>query len=494
MRGRVASGVFRGAIWLVAGAFGASAAAGCFRFAPSKGGGQVGELRGRRIDARDVAVPDGYVVDVVAAGLTFPTSIAFDERNTPYVIEAGYSYGERFGVPRLLRITEGRAPEVVLMGSNGPWTGIVFHEGRFFVAEGGQTEGGRIVSFGVDGKRQVLVENLPSFGDHHTNGPAIGADGFVYFGQGTMTNSGVVGEDNAQFGWLHRHPERHDIPCQDVTLTGANFSSEHALEPKKGEVKTGAFMPYASPSTPRQVVRGSLPCSGAILRVPIAGGPLELVAWGFRNPFGLAFSPKGQLYVTENGFDVRGSRPVFGAADLLWRITPGTWYGWPDYSEGRRVDTDEFDAPNNPRPPRLLAVHPNQPPMPAARFAVHSSSNGFDFSRSTGFGFAGQAFVAQFGDQAPAVGKTLNPVGFKVVRVDPDTGVIHDFAVNPGSQNGPASLLRSGGLERPIAARFDRTGDALYIVDFGVLAMEGPESKPLEGTGVVWRIRRSPRS
>ena len=27
----------------------------------------------------------------------------------------------------------------------------------------------------------------------------------------------------------------------------------------------------------------------------LQGGKPELVAWGFRNPFGLAFSPKGQL-------------------------------------------------------------------------------------------------------------------------------------------------------------------------------------------------------
>ncbi|HET6527998.1 MAG TPA: hypothetical protein VFG39_04535 [Balneolaceae bacterium] len=42
------------------------------------------------------------------------------------------------------------------------------------------------------------------------------------------------------------------------------------------------------------------------MRIPIEDGPVELVAWGFRNPHGLAFSPDGILYVTENGYDVRG--------------------------------------------------------------------------------------------------------------------------------------------------------------------------------------------
>lgn len=59
------------------------------------------------------------------------------------------------------------------------------------------------------------------------------------------------------------------------------------------------------------------------------------------------------------------------------------------------------------------------------------------------FGHVGQAFVAQFGDMATGVGEVLSPVGFKVVRVDVETRVINDFAVNKGATNGPASWLGS---------------------------------------------------
>jgi hypothetical protein len=45
----------------------------------------------------------------------------------------------------------------------------------------------------------------------------------------------------------------------------------------------------------------------------------ELVAWEFRNPFGVAFA-HGELYITENAFDECGSRPVFGAGDVPWRV------------------------------------------------------------------------------------------------------------------------------------------------------------------------------
>jgi hypothetical protein len=141
--------------------------------------------------------------------------------------------------------------------------------------------------------------------------------------------------------------------------------------------------------------------------------------------------------------------------------------------------------------PPLLTPPPNKPPKPVAILGVHSSSDGFDFSRDDGFGFKGEAFVAQFGDQAPITGKVVAPVGFKVVRVNVSNGVIEDFATNVGKTNGPASRLRTGGLERPVAARFDRTGAILYIVDFGVLAMSERGAAPQQGTGVLWRVTRT---
>ena len=73
-------------------------------------------------------------------------------------------------------------------------------------------EGGRILRVGLDGSITPVVEGIPSMGDHHTNGPRVGPDGLLYFGVGTATNSGVVGPDNADFGWLKRHPELCDVP------------------------------------------------------------------------------------------------------------------------------------------------------------------------------------------------------------------------------------------------------------------------------------------
>ena len=463
----------------------------CYRMRKSNGGGQIDEVPQRTINAADIALHPGYKIEPVATGFTFPTACAFDDEGRLHVIEAGYSYGEVWAEPKLIRVdANGNKTTVATGPRNGPWSGITWYDGAFYVAEGGEMEGGRILRITKDGNITELIKNLPSVGDHHTNGPAI-KDGYIYFGQGTATNSGVVGPDNAEFGWLFRKKDFHDIPCNDITLAGQNFTSPNPLTPDENDqVTTGAYSPFGTPSTEGQVVKGKIPCTGSVMRIPLAGGAPEVVAWGFRNPFGLAFSPDGRLFVTENGYDERGSRKVWGTGDVLWEIKAGTWYGWPDFSAGKKMWSDEeFAGPNKELRP-ILKNHPNNPPQPAAIFGVHSSSNGLDFSNNDAFGFRGQAFVAQFGDMSPKVGKVLSPVGFKVVRVDVNTGIIRDFAVNKGKRNGPATYLNKGGLERPVSVKFHPSENALYVVDFGIMKVTQQGPQPQTNTGVIWRITK----
>lgn len=138
----------------------------------------------------------------------------------------------------------------------------------------------------------------------------------------------------------------------------------------------------------------------------------------------------------------------------------------------------------------LLQSYPNTPPKPSAVFGVHASATGIDFSKSTVFGFEGNAFVTEFGDMAPEVGKVLSPVGYKVVRVDVNSGVIRDFAVNKGKKNGPASWFNNGGLERPVSLKFSPSGNALYVVDFGIMKVTKAGAEPQMNTGVIWRITK----
>ena len=469
------------------------ATSGCYTARSPRGGGMTETEGPRVVNAADVEVPDGYLIQPIAQGLTFPVGLTFDGQGHPVVVESGYSYGEVWTTPRLIRVGRDGSTSVIASGTdNGPWNGVTFHNGSFYLAEGGARRGGRILKVTSNGKVQSLLDGLPSMGDHHTNAVVVHED-WIYFGQGTATNSAVVGEDNASFGWLARHPEFHDIPCREVTLTGKNFeSADIRTEDSDDKVETGAYSPFGTATQAGQVIEGKVPCTGAIMRIKLGGGPPELVAWGLRNPFAMAFAPDGQLYALDNSYDDRGSRPVHGTGDLLWAIMTGGWYGWPDYHGPRRLDHgDHFKPPGREEATPVIANPPGTPPEPVAYLGVHASADGIDFSTSDAFGYQGQAFIAEFGDQVPGTGKVLSPVGFKVVRVDIKDGTIEEFAVNRGSENGPASRLKTRGLERPVGVKFSPDGSALYIVDFGVLTMDDEGAHPQQGTGVLWRVTRN---
>lgn len=134
---------------------------GCLAFRPSAGGGQSAFVPPRLIRPGGVALP------------------------------AGYACGEVWTTPRLLRHEpDGRLTVVARGDRNGPWTGVAFPDGAFYIAEGGELEGGRLLRVGPDGTVTIPVQGLPSRGDHHTDGPAPGPDGWLYFGVGTYTNRG----------------------------------------------------------------------------------------------------------------------------------------------------------------------------------------------------------------------------------------------------------------------------------------------------------------
>lgn len=52
-----------------------------------RGGGQ-GDPALQSSNPYDIALPDGYRIEVVTERLDFPSGITFDENGTPYVIEA----------------------------------------------------------------------------------------------------------------------------------------------------------------------------------------------------------------------------------------------------------------------------------------------------------------------------------------------------------------------------------------------------------------------
>ncbi len=178
--------------------------------------------------------------------------------------------------------------------AEGPAVDIAFEGGlqggRLFATDSnqathaaGQNNSSRIVIVDPDsGKVTPFITELPT-GDHPTEQLAFKAN-WIYWSQGSTTNSGVVGRDNGG------GTNQQDIPCQDIVLSNNVFDS--------------------------------------------GGG------WGYRNGYAIRFAPndhplKGGLLVGEDGADERGARPSNNAPDPLQLAAQNPdgspdYHGWPD--------------------------------------------------------------------------------------------------------------------------------------------------------------------
>lgn len=437
---------------------------------------------------RDVLLPDGFEAEVVATDLNAPVQCTFGPDGACYVSESGYQIDSR---PRVVRVDvqTGAAETFFELPEDrwcrqGAFTGGCWHDGAFYFVNND-----RVSRLDADGGIEDVVTDLP-WGDHMPSYPVVGPDGHLYFTIGSVTNAGVVGADNYTYGWLRHFPTFCDVPGQDVALAGENFEFKDVLGSVTDTVRSGAFVPFGTETTPGQVVPGAVKCTASVVRLDLGTGVLELVAWGLRNAFGISFHPDGRLFVTEHGIDERGARFIVGDPDDLYEVHEGAWYGWPDYASGVRLDDPSWGEGGRGRQPVLAEPPDPAPPRPFATFTPHAGANGFDFCRDPAFGFEGDAFVCLFGSVSPVTTRRATPAGFKVARVDMAGGEVVNFAAS--RYDGPSSMLPHGGFERPSHCTFGPDG-ALYVVDWGEIRL-APERGGIEmavGSGVLWRIRRT---
>jgi glucose/arabinose dehydrogenase len=443
----------------------------------------------RRYNPDHLLLPEGFVAEVVAAGFNAPVHCCFDEQGYCYVSEAGHKIES---APRILKVDPSSGvwePFLELpeerWRQTGALTGACWLNGRLYF-----TNTDTVSRVGEGGRIEDVVTGLPGLGDHQVNYPVAGSDGKLYFGIGSATNTGVVGADNFAYEWLPDFPEFCDVPGADVVLAGRNYEYPNVLGNPSETVRSGAYVPFGTETTPGQVIKGQVKCTGSVLRCDPDGSNLELLAWGLRNPYGIAFHPDGRPFATEHGIDERSRRHIIDDPDDLYEIRQGSWYGWPDFASGIRLDDPRWGDGGRGREP-VLAEHPDpDPPKPVVTFTPHAAANGLDICRDPGFGFEGQAFVALFGDLAPVTVRSVTPAGFKIARVDLERRQVVDFAVN--RLGGPASKLPHQGFERPSHCQFGPDG-ALYVVDWGEirLAPEVGGIRVAKGTGSLWRIRRT---
>ena len=432
----------------------------------------------RYINPGDILIESGYSIEVFAEGLDAPGSILFTDNGDMLITNSGYTNG----IASVMIFRNG-VFEPIAEGFNMPLLGITYRNGIVYVAHKGY-----ITAIGLaNGSRQDIMSGLPSYGDYSNCRVDFGLDGKMYFGIGSATNSGVVGTDNL---WVREYSFFCDRPGQPIILNGQNFASDNILIANQNEkVRTGAFKPFGETNTRYELVREVKKASGSILRANPDGSDVELVAWGLRCPAYLKFY-HDQLYVSNNGYDSRGSRPISNAPDEFIRVVEGKWYGFPDYAGGELVNSPRF-APDGGTPPELLlSCHPSQPPKPFALFPPDSYLVGFDFNNDRRFGPEGTIYVAEFGSiQFSTIGgrsPLIPSSGHRVSKINPFNGSISTFAM---SRSGfPTYLTGEGGFGRPVDVTFGPDG-ALYIVDMGISSRENP-SIILPYTGVIWRVTK----
>jgi hypothetical protein len=339
----------------------------------------------------------------------------------------------------------------------------------------------------------------------------------LFFGVGSVTNSGVVGPDDFQMGWVKNYPKAHDVPYKTLYLLGKRFNSPNpfaGLFSGPDLAVTNPFQPFGV-SNKHQIPgipAGKPPkFTGGLFSVALDGGDLRMEAHGIRRPRGLAFDAFDLLYFTNNGMELRGTRPIRDDPDTVLKWFHGEWYGWPDYSAELRPVTDKKYQPplemifntGYPDAVTFLIDHAASGLIPAAQpkdaleatLPSQSGAAGIEFVPSNTPGdafkeFYGSALIAMSGDRAPFAtgGQPLKgPVGYKVVRLDPDKNQVNDFIRN--TREGPASAF--GGsedqLERPIDVAFGPDG-SLYVLDFGRMRVKNGREDVTDGTGQVFRL------
>lgn len=204
-----------------------------------------------------------------------PVSMAFDSRGRLFV----GTYPGRILI--LLDTDEdGRADQIKTFATGliQP-LGLEFRaNGDLFLTSNPLGGAGRIIRLrdtngdDVADETTIILDGLPSEGDHQTDRLKFGPDGLLYIGQGSSTDAGAP-----------------------------------------------------DPGRP-----GERQYNASVLRIDVDNPSISVVATGLRNPFGMAFHPEnGQLFTTDGGSGELGQLPDNSPLEEVNWIVPGSHYGFP---------------------------------------------------------------------------------------------------------------------------------------------------------------------
>lgn len=474
-------------------------------------------------DYPTIMLPAGYRIEKLTSDLTYPTAVTWDDQGRMFIAEAGGAFLEEAPPARILEVLPGgRTREVANLEGKiqASLVGLVWHQGAFYFTHRDKDGTGAVSRMAPGGKIETLFTGIQdSKTDHQLNDIRVGPDGRLYVASGAGGNVGVMGQDMTPF--VLKWPDARATPCKDIVLTGQNFEFPNYVTKEQGDkVRTGAFVPYGTPTKPGQTIKGSNKCGGAILAFDPQNpeATLRPYAWGFRNVIGMAWNKEGEMFAAQNGYDQTPPRPIRDFFDPVYRVREGAWYGWPDFSAaGDPVTNAAFVAPGSlyaasyidgkpqPKKPQFLIDHqasgltPPDKSLAVGLFPINSSPSKLDVAPASWGDMAGRLFVAEWGDMAWFTNATrTEPVGNQIAWINPKSKEVQPFIQN--IKPGPASEQDAAekGLERPFDLRFGPDG-AMYIVDYGrmgiVLARIAEGHLPLEfapRTGAIWRVTREP--
>ena len=493
------------------------------------------------VDRGTVEFPSGLDMTIVADGLTAATSVTVADDGIVYLADNG-ARGDEVRLNRLDPDT-GESHEIYparraivswfddRMKLRGPVGGLAFRDGELYVSARNEEDRGVVVAFDLTGWElggtrppvRIVVGDLPAAGDHSVTDLSFHPlNDRLFFGVGSATNSGVVGLDNWDIGWPKQHRGFHDIPLHNLRLFGYRFDTEDPsaglLNPDK--VNTAPFNAFGQSSQRVPGTTGDKP-TAAIYSVDAQGGDLRVEAHGIRNPAGLAFNSFANLFATNQGMELRGTRPVKDDPDVVLRVftvessDSALWYGWPDYSTDFRPITDRALQPprqflfrtgygelsflidhtsSGPRDangtPRGLQI-PDRDTLLTGVFPPLSGASGIAFVPQDGPAFAdytGQLVVALRGDRAPfatsGLPLTRSP-GRMVAVVDTASNTWRPLVYNAAAAKKEIDRLV---LERPIDVTFGPDG-SLWILDQGRMRMRDGQERYKPGDGRLYRLK-----
>jgi hypothetical protein len=474
--------------------------------------------RQKPIDRSVVEYPANCTFVQVIKGLNCPTAVCWDADGNMFIAESGIDSSEPhiFGYhkdhsyfniyPWKRNISISPVGKDVLYGPIG---GMTAYQGRLYVSHRDSNGRGLITSLGMDGSQIHIVGDLPAQGDYGVTDVCI-HNGRVYFGVGTATNSGVVGIDNFDEGWLKRYPnccdQMYSPDSGFLKNLGYRFDTPN---PWAGIftgplVVVGPFQPFGQSNLSR--IPSSDKPNGAIYSVDVNGGPVKIEAYGLHNPRGIAFGDYDHGFYTNTGMEMRGTRPMFNVPDVFAHFTSDAGcLGWPDYTpDGHPVSDPAYAPPVSFLIPSgyrelslLIDVQTSRlvlAKFDALVYGIFPSQSGaakMDFIPKTGpfKDLQGDALIALEGDRSPyATGglKLQFRPGFKVVLVDDDKQV-KDFVRN--TKGVPTSMQPFGtvALERPCDVKVGPDGD-IYILDFGQMENDSAIPRYHPGTGALFKL------